>query len=442
MAGGTFIEGQSKVRPGLYMNFTAAALARVDISERGIAVLPMSLDWGNKGEFIVIDNEDLSSVSKIFARELSDSKLLYLRESLKRAKQVIVYCLNAGTKATKSWGTTVQCTATAVRAGSRGNAISIKASVNPVDSSKKDVRTYLDGTLVDEQTVATIQELKTNAYVVFTGTGNIETTPGVTLASGSESAATNSDYTDFLSAVETQIFDTIAFPSDDESLKVTFVSFIKRLRDEEGKKVVGVVNSYKADYEGIINVTNGVKLSDGAVLTPKDCVAWVAGASAGASMKQSLTYTGYEGATDAVPRLKNSEFIQALKNGEFVFQFDGQKAKVEQDINSLTTYGQDKNQYFSKNRIIRTFDGINNDLMRLFTSSYIGKLDNNSEGQSLLTSAVDEYFLTLQKGGMIQNYEPGKDFVIEKAEGDSVWAKVGIQPVDSMEKFYFSIKVR
>ncbi|KGK88040.1 phage tail sheath family protein [Clostridium sp. HMP27] len=442
MAGGTFIEGQNKVRPGLYINFIAAALARIETSERGITVIPMSLDWGNKGDFIEVENADLTIVKTAFARDLFDNKLLYLREALKRAKTVIVYCLNTGTKATKSWGTTAQCTATAKKAGSRGNALSVKVTVNPIDSSKKDVRTYLDGILVDEQTVVTIQELKANDFIVFSGSGNIETTPGITLASGSESAATNSDYVDFLGAVETQIFDTIAFPVDDDPLKVTFVSFIKRLRDEEGKKVVGVVYNYKSDYEGIINVTNGIRLSDDTVLTPKDCVPWVAGASAGASMKQSLTYSVYEGAVDAVPRLKNSEFIKALKNGEFVFQFDGQKVKVEQDINSLTSYGQGKNQLFSKNRVIRTFDGINNDLLKAFSSNYIGKIDNNAEGQSLLMSAVDEYFLTLQKGSMIQNYEPGKDFVIEKAEGESVWAKIAIQPVDSMEKFYFSIKVR
>lgn len=442
MAGGTFIEGQRKVRPGLYINFVAAALARIELAERGITVIPVSLDWGNKGEFISVENEDLSTVKKEFARDLFDSKLLYLRESLKRAKTVIIYCLNSGVKATSSWGTTNKCTVTAKKAGSRGNSLSLKATTNILDSNKKDVRTYLDNVLVDEQIVINIQELKSNDYISFSGTGVVEATPGIALTGGSESVATNSDYVDFLGSVETQIFDTIGFPVDDDSLKVAFVSFIKRLREDEGKKVVGVVNNYNADYEGITNVTDGVKLIDGTILTPKDCVAWVAGASAAASMKQSLTYSAYEGAIDAVPRLKNSQAIKALQNGEFVFLYDGQKVKVEQDINSLITFQQGRNQLFTKNRVVRTLDGINNDLLKAFSSNYIGKIDNNAEGQSLLISAVDEYFLTLQKGSMIQNYEPGKDFKIETAEGDSVWANIGVQPVDSMEKFYFTIKVR
>lgn len=441
MAGGTFIEGQTKQRPGLYINFIAAALARVDVSERGITVLPMVLDWGDKGEFITVNNDDLKIFKKEFARDITDSQLLYLKEVLKRARTVIVYALNGGVKASNTWGTVV-ATATAKKAGTRGNSISIKVSVNAVDSNKKDVKTYLSNVLVDEQIVTNIEELKANDYVVFSGTGAVEVTAGVTLTGGTSTAVVNSDYTDFLAAVETQIFDTIAFPTDDTSLKTTFVSFITRLRDEEGKKVVGVVCNHNGDYEGIINVTNGVKLEDGTVLTAKDCIPWVAGASAGAQMYESLTYSTYEGAIDAVPRLKNSEYINALKNGEFVFQYDGEIVKVEQDINSLITYGQDKNQMFSKNRVIRTFDGINNDLLKLFTSSYIGQLNNNAEGQSLLISAVDEYFLTLQKGNMIINYEPGQDFAITEASGDNVWADVAVQPVDSMEKFYFSVKVR
>lgn len=439
MAGGTFIEGSTKTRPGLYINFKAAALARIAVSERGVTVLPLSLEWGNQGEFIEVNNSDLTIFKKEFTKDISE--LIPLREALKRANTVIVYCLNAGAKASISWGTGVTTTATAKKAGIRGNSINIKVSVNPVYESKKDVQTYLDGTLVDEQTVTNVEELTANNYVVFSGTGIIEVTAGVSLANGSSATVVNGDYTNFLAAVETQIFDTIAFQTDDSNLKSTFATFIKRLRDDEGKKVVGVVSNYKSDYEGMVNVTNGIELEDGTILSAKDCVAWVAGASAGAQMYESLTYSQYENAVDAVPRLKNTQYIQALRNGEFVFQFDGKKVIVEQDINSLTTYGQDKNESFSKNRVIRTLDGINNDLLSSFTSQYIGKLNNNAEGQSLLISAVDAYFLTLQKANIIMNYEAGQDFVISKAVGDNVWADVAVQPVDSMEKFYFTVKV-
>lgn len=91
-----------------------------------------------------------------------------------------------------------------------------------------------------------------------------------------------------------------------------------------------------------------LSLLDGSTLSALDAVAWVAGATAGASIIQSNTYSAYEGAVDANPRLKNSQVIEALKKGQFVFVHDGVKVKVEQDINSLVSYSQTRNGRFSK----------------------------------------------------------------------------------------------
>ncbi|BBP90934.1 hypothetical protein BsIDN1_45520 [Bacillus safensis] len=79
--------------------------------------------------------------------------------------------------------------------------------------------------------------------------------------------------------------------------------FIKRLRDDQGRKVQGVLANYSADHEGIINVTSGVVLEDGTEITPAKATAWVAGASAGANFNQSLTFVEYEGAVDTLERL-------------------------------------------------------------------------------------------------------------------------------------------
>lgn len=76
--------------------------------------------------------------------------------------------------------------------------------------------------------------------------------------------------------------------------EATFAAFIKRLRDGQGQKVQGVTANYAGDYEGIINVTEGVLLEDGTEVTPDKATAWVAGASAGATFNQSLTFVEYE----------------------------------------------------------------------------------------------------------------------------------------------------
>ncbi len=440
MAGGTFIQGVSKVRPGLYMNFRAAALASIRVAERGTVILPIVANWGAERTFLTIEEED--NVASKLGYDINDAPMLSVREAYKRAKVILAYRLNAGTKAAAVWGA---ATATAKCGGTRGNDIIIKASVNVVDENLLDVQTYVDGRLKDEQTATNIQDLAANDWVVFSGTGAITATAGSNLIGGTNGTVINADYTEFLSACETQMFNVVAYPVSDPTLKVSFATWVKKLRDDEGKKIVGVLADYNADYEGIINVKNGVILNDGTVLDALGAVPWVAGATAGASMVQSLTYSAYEGAVDANPRLSNLGYINGLLGGQFVFQFDGEKTKVEQDINSLHTYDQTKNQRFSKNRVIRVLDNVANDLLKTTSDSYTGKIDNNADGQALLKQAVvDGYLETLQTAKAIQNLDKDADFIIDtvKSVGDEVWAKIGIQPVDAMEKFYFDVVVR
>ncbi len=439
MAGGTFEKGVSKRRPGLYVNFESAALSRIESGERGTVVIPIICSWGESKSFKVIEKE--KDVFENFGHKVIEPEVIYIREAMKRANKVIAYRLNDGVKATATWGTP-ETIVTAVHGGVKGNNITIKCT-DISASTKKTVETYFNMKLVDEQVVENIEEFKENGYVTFSGTGAISATAGTTLSGGTDTKASDNDYLDFMDHSEVQEFDTIALPTDESSLKTIFTNFIRRLRDDEGKKVVGVLSRFDSDYEGIINVTNGIILEDGTELSAVDSTVWVAAAAAGADITESLTYSKYTGAVDVNPRKTHSEYKEALKNGEFVFQFDGAGVKVEQDINSLKSFTPNKGKMFSKNRIMRTLDAINNDLTRVFRDSYIGKLDNNEDGHAVLSSAVDNYFLNLQNGGAIKNFVPGKDFVIDvnKSVGDEVYAVANIQPVDSMEKIYFEVKI-
>lgn len=448
MPGGNFVAGVEKERAGLYVNFKVKAQGTVDLSERGVVTIPLSLNWGQSGAFLNISSE--GDFLKKLGYSYSASEVRAVREAFKCAKTVLVYRVNGliaqtAKNAVITWGTTVVGTAKAKYAGTRGNDIKIIVADDVADVTKKNVETYVANVLVDTQKVETFEGLVANDWVTFSGTGIPELTSGATLATGANGTVTNEDYTNYLVATETQLFNTIAFPTTDETLKASFVSFIKRMRDEEGRKVQGVLASFTgADYEGIINVTNGVELSDGTKLDSYGAVPWVAGASASAQINESNTYRVYQGAIDANPRLRHSEIVDAIKNGELVFFYDGKNTKVEQDINSLVTYTiGETNEQFSSNRVIRTLDAVNNDLMNQVSESYIGKVNNDPDGQALLKDAVNIYLQTLQDNHAIKNFDPETDFVIntENSVGRSIHATIGVQPVESMEKFYLTVEV-
>src|SRR5690606_23280447 len=190
-------------------------------------------------------------------------------------------------------------------------------------------------------------------------------------------------------AIELHDFNTMAAPVDDETLKSVFVAFVKRMREDEGKKIQVVLPDYAtADYEGVISVKNGVVLADGTVLNNVQATAWVAGATAGANVNQSLTYAAYDGAVDVDTRYTHTQIVQALQNGEFLFVPSDGRAIVEQDINTFTSFTPEKRQHFSKNRVIRVLDSLGNDLKRIFEQFYIGKVNNDDDGRNLFKNEI------------------------------------------------------
>lgn len=453
MNGGTFTPGEEKERAGIYFRFKSAAQARTLVGERGTVALPIVMGWGEPKTFIEINSDE--DITKKLALDINDPSLLLLREARKRAKTVLLYRVNEGIKATAllptGEGTEEKVKVTAIYGGSKGNDITITISTNFTDPSKKDVITY-DGTkAVDKQTVANATELAPNAFVNFEGNGSLVDSAGVKLEKGADGTPTNLDYTDFLTAAETEYFDTIALPVDnDEQIKTTFVSFIKRLRDQQGIKVIGVLPNSPADYEGIINVTNAAVLPD-RELTIAETVAWVAGASAAAPMTQSLTFVTYDGAVDVNPRFSDDEVKERLKNGEFLLTFDPRErvASVEADINSFVSFTKEKDKRFRKNKIIRILDGINNDLTREVKAAIKDLKDkgkdipSNDDGIQIVHALISAYMNELQENDVITDFDPNDDLAIEvNTDGDGFIIKMGAKPLDSAEKFYFDVTVK
>lgn len=441
MNGGTFTPGVEKDRPGIYFNFQLRAQERITTGGRGRAALPLVLSWGEPKKMFEISGE--KDARNKLGVDITDPSMALLREAKKRSATVLVYRVNEGQKAKATLGETQNITA--AYGGSKGNDIQIVIGSNVLDETKKDVKTFFGTREVDKQTVATFDELKANGYVSFEGTGPLSDTAGTKLSGGSDGAATSEDYIDFLGAAESEYFDTIGMPVDDDAVKTTFVSFVRRLREDQGLKIQGILPEYPANYEGITNVTNAVVLENRELTIP-ETVAWVTGASAGATLKQSLTFMEYEGAIDVKPRFDHDEIVSRLQKGEFLFTFNSRdkNVTVEQDINSLG--GTSK---MRKNKIIRILDAINNDITRSLREAIKNRKNTgedipaNADGVQIVQTAIAIYMNKLQANGVIQNFDQAEDVVIEiTSAGDGFLVNLGVQPVDSAEKFYFAVEVR
>ena len=105
LGGGSFIT-QNKELPGAYINFISAASANAALSDRGIATMPLELDWGKEGEVFEVTNEDFQKNSmKIFGYAFDSPKMKGLSDLFLGAKTLYAYRLNGGDKAANTFAT-------------------------------------------------------------------------------------------------------------------------------------------------------------------------------------------------------------------------------------------------------------------------------------------------------------------------------------------------
>ena len=268
------------------------------------------------------------------------------------------------------------------------------------------------------------------------GTGTLEENAGINLTGGTNKDVTGNDYADFLEEAEKENFSVLAYAGEDDVTKGLFTAFTKRLRNEEGVKFVTVLFNYtKADFEGVISVTNEAEEQKTAL------VYWTAGAEAGAEVNESITNRKYNGEYTVKAKYKKSRFVEGLQNGELLFYEDGDDIRVLRDINTFTSFESSKNSDFSSNRVIRVLDAIANDVARIFSQYYLGKQSNNDNGRNLLKAELIQYHEQLESIEAIEGFLPEDITIQQGTEKQDVVVYEKVRPTDAMEKLYMKVEV-
>ncbi|WP_333648042.1 phage tail sheath family protein [Lacrimispora sp.] len=440
MAGGTWTS-QNKKQPGVYINVKSSMAQAVSVGDRGVVAICEPLSWGPEGEIMTIHVGD--DFTPYIGYDSANDKALFLREIFKGSGhtkgpvKVMLYRPSA-IGAAKATATIEPLTATAKYNGVRGNDVSITIIADPDNEGSFTVQTVVDGAVKHTQAGKTVANLQGNDWVVFSGTGDLAASAGTSLTGGIDGTVSSAAYSAFLTALEPYTFNVLIYDGADSTVQAAYVAFIKRMRDNLGKKCQAVMAGVQSDSDAVISVRNGVVLSNESILTPQQTTWWVGGAEAGANYSESLVYAQYPDAVNVSPRLTASEIDEALSKGQIVFFEEFGSVKVVSDINTLTTYTPDKGEAFSLNQVIRTLDTIANDVYKNFSQNYIGKIANNSAGRDLLKAWIVGYVNEIQANGGIQNFV-ADDVVVEAGEAiNAVVITLAIQPVAAVEKIYIT----
>ena len=428
LGGGSFTT-QNKELPGTYINFVSAASASAALSDRGIATMPLELDWGVEDAVFEVTNEDFQKNSmKVFGYAFDSPKLTGLSDLFIGAKTLYAYRLNSGgTKAANDF-------ATALYGGTRGNDLKIVIQANTDDSTKFDMGTVK----VDTQTVAKAADLVANDYVTFKTDATLAVTASTPLTGGTNGTVDGTAHQAYLDKIESYTYNTMGIVVTDETTKKLYVAFNKRLRDEMGIKFQLVLYNIAADFMGVISVKN--KVTDEG-WSEASLVYWVTGAEAGCAVNKSCQNKKYDGSFSVNTDFTQNRLKQAVKNGEFVLHKVNSDVRVLEDINSMVTTTDTCGDVFKDNQTIRVIDQLGNDDAVLFNTKYLGVVPNNASGRTSLWSDLVKIRQELQTLGAIENFN---DSDVTVAQGDtkkSVVSTSVIEVVNTMGKLYMTVTV-
>ena len=430
--GGEFI-AQNKVLRGAYIKFVSSRRAAGIFSERGRAAIGLALSWGGE-ELLELEKEGFEkNAQALFGYSHLDPELRPIRELFLGAKTLLLMRLNKnGAKASK---TEAGLTVTAKHFGSRGNDLAV--SILKLPEERFQIITRLSGEAVDVQTVKSTSEVKDNAFVSFSFSGQTPTAvAAIPLAGGSNGTVTGQAHTEFLAKLEGQDFQVLAYDGNDSTVKELYVSYTKRMRQEAGVKFQTVLFQKAADFEGVINLTTPAKeWAEGLIY-------FTAGILAGAPVNRSVTGQEYTGEYEVEKEYTLKELEKGITAGEFLYHKAGGRTLVLSDINCLTSFRPEMPADFSHNQIIRVLDQIGKDIAAIFCGRYLGKVQNNADGRISFWAEITSHAQKLQASGAITDFSDSDIVVLAGEEKEAVAVSYQVTPAAAMEKLYMTVQVR
>ena len=204
LGGGTFTV-QNKILNGAYINFVSMSKANAALSDRGVATMPLELDWGVDNAIFEVTPADFQKNSMaIFGYPFTHEKMKGLRDLFMNIKTLYAYKLTSGgVKAENTYAVAKYC-------GVRGNALKVVVSANVDEPTKFDVKLYMDTAIVDEQVaVASAAELKSNDFVTWKTDATLAATAGSALTGGTNGTVDGTAHQTYLDKIESYSYNTM-----------------------------------------------------------------------------------------------------------------------------------------------------------------------------------------------------------------------------------------
>lgn len=461
---GTFILGETKVRPGSYFNVQKRDS---DVSAgimNGVTAVIFKADFGPLNTAVELSAED--GYEKTFGTGLTTDAI---REAIAGGARTIIACRAgsggaSGTACLKDTEGEDALSITAKYPGDKEFALTVREKLS--DPALKECL-FFAGTTELEKIKFPAGEGEAKALAdALASSGNFtaeikEGKENAVLASVSQSLftkgtnpdTTTEDYSNALAQVEAYEFNTICLDTEDTAVHLILQAFLNRIYDAGSLAQAVVAEKHTVDLEERMShaaafndekmnyVLNAWINEQGMEIDGYQTAARIAGMIGAVSAGSSLTHTVINGFSEILEKLTNTEMIEAEKKGCLVLSYS--KAKqvwIDNAINTLVTPSDNQDAGWKKIRRVKTrFELIRR--IGVVTDNLVGRIDNDTNGRATAISQIQSVGGSMIEEGKLTACSVSESSAY-KADGDSAWFDIDVIDKDSMEHIYLTFFFR
>lgn len=459
---GTFMLGETKVRPGSYFNIQKKGGNEVPAVMDGVTAVIFKSDFGPLNEAVEISAED--GYEQVFGNALTTDAL---KQAFLGGAKTIIACRtgNGGTEGTISLKEKGGTSANAVKItakypGAKPFTLSIRSKLT--DSTKKECIFYT-GTREFEKVefasgageakalVEALSNSKNFKAEIEAGkdTAELALVTQSAFTPGTNPNVTNEDYSNAFSKVEPYEFNTICVDTEDTAVHLLLQSFVNRIFNAASLTMAVVAEKHTIDREtrkshaAAFNdpkmnyVLNAHVNEQGTELDGYQTAARIAGMIGAVSSGTSLTNAVIKGFTEIKENLSNMEIAKAEKKGCLVLTYNKSKqVQIDSAINTLIDASDFEDDGWKKIRRVKT----RYELIRRITTvtdKLVGKVDNDKNGiNTIISQAQNVGDAMIEEGKLI--YCSVKESTTNPPNADSAWFFIDVVDKDSAERIYLT----
>lgn len=460
---GTFILGETKVRPGSYFNIQKKGSGALNIMN-GVTAVLFKADFGPLNAAVELDAD--KGYEHIFGAGLTTDAI---REAIVGGAKTIIACRvgSGGSKGRVSLKDTSEEDAldiTAKYPGDKEFSITVREKLS--DPSLKECIFY-SGTAEFEKVVfasgqgeakaladalapsvnfaAELKEGKGDAALAAISQG--------VFTGGSNPQVTVNDYSNAFAQVEPHEFNTICIDTEEMEILLLLQSFLNRIFNAGSLAQAVVAERHTVDLETRIKhaeefndekinyVLNAWVDEQGTAIDGYQTAACIAGMIGAVAANTSLTHTVVSGFSRILEKLTNTEIVMAEKKGCIVLSYNkGKEVWIDNAINTLTSLADNQDEGWKKIRRVKTrFELIRR--INTVTDNLVGKVDNDNNGRATVISQMQGVGDAMREEGKLAACTVTESMAY-KAEGDCAWFEIDVIDKDSMEHIYMTFLFR